>query len=607
MAQLSSETQLTLIATSQKELNVLLLGETGVGKSTFINAFINYLKFDTLNDALSGDMEVLISSKFTTMDKDYEMRTVKIGNNDANEHLENVGSSATQGCQSYKFSLGGDMFVTLIDTPGIGDTRGIEQDMKNFENILKYISCYEDLHGICILLKPNDSRLTIIFRFCIQELLSHLHKNAKDNIVFCFTNSRGTLYRPGDTLPALKEQLRALKQRSGVEIKTNRNTLYCFDSESFRFLAAAKDGIEFDEMDEKSFAESWKRSVDESVRLLEYLSLRKPHKVEDTLTLNEARNRVLHLAKPLALAETLIQTNISLVSDRQKEINSYDESIQDLHKKLYIPQKTVDKVDLGHPRTVCTNCRTQTVNGTVVYNAHCHPHCYLNGVVREVINNSALQQCSAISSDGNCNHCGCSWRTHMHWYYDVKYVYKNVVDQSVQDMIKNKKSFKETKQTALKALQQRRAQLENEQKKITEINVSFAKFLRQSAIATFNDAYADYLDHFIREENIKKNSDRANYDNRIIERLENTKKEYLKKIEVIKKAIESNDPSETPITPSDIAKLEKELYNLKINGETLKTMKDTSFRGQVNTSKHHQKKVKLPPRKPRSGFSRFFY
>ncbi|RHZ82156.1 hypothetical protein Glove_113g10 [Diversispora epigaea] len=594
------------MATSRKEINVLLLGETGVGKSTFINAFINYLKFDTLNDALSGNMEVLITTKFTTMDKDYEMRSVKIGNNDSNEHLENVGSSATQGCQSYKFSLGGDMFVTIIDTPGIGDTRGIEKDMENFENILKYISSYEDLHGICILLKPNDSRLTIIFRFCIQELLSHLHKNAKDNIVFCFTNSRGTLYRPGDTLPALKEQLHALKKRSGVEIKTTKCTMYCFDSESFRFLAAAKDGIEFDEMDEKSFAESWKRSVDESVRLLEYLSLRKPHKVEDTLTLNDARNIVLHLAKPLALAETLIQTNISLVNDRQKEIDNCNESIQELHKKLKIPQKVAEPVDLGYPRTVCTNCRTQNVNGSIVYNAHCHPHCYLNGVTAGIINNSVLQNCSAMSN-GNCTMCGCSWKTHMHNTYDFKFVNRNVVDQSVQGMIKDKKSFQEKKELALKSLQQRRIQLENEQKKITEINVTFAKFLRQSAIATFNDAYADYLDHFIREENVKKNSDRANYDDSIITRLENTKKEYLKKIEVIKKAIESNDPSEPPVTPNDIAKLEKELYNLKINGEALKNMKNLSIRGQTNTSKNHQKKVELPPRKSRSGFSRFFY
>jgi hypothetical protein len=107
-----------------------------------------------------------------------------------------------------------------------------------------------------------------VFKFYIQELLSHLHKNAKENIVFCFTNARSTFYRPGDTLPLLKEQLDDIKSRSNVEIVTDQSTVYCFDNESFRFLAAIKGGLTFADEDEQSFAESWKRSVEESLRLL---------------------------------------------------------------------------------------------------------------------------------------------------------------------------------------------------------------------------------------------------------------------------------------------------------------------------------------------------
>lgn len=71
------------------------------------------------------------------------------------------------------------------------------QDVKNFRNILAQISLYQKIHGICILLKPNDSRLDVVFKYCIGELLTHLHKEAAKNIVFCFTNARATLYRPG--------------------------------------------------------------------------------------------------------------------------------------------------------------------------------------------------------------------------------------------------------------------------------------------------------------------------------------------------------------------------------------------------------------------------
>ena len=36
---------------SERDINVLLLGATGVGKTTFINAFANYIVNDTLQQA----------------------------------------------------------------------------------------------------------------------------------------------------------------------------------------------------------------------------------------------------------------------------------------------------------------------------------------------------------------------------------------------------------------------------------------------------------------------------------------------------------------------------------------------------------------------------
>ena len=149
-------------------------------------------------------------------------------------------------------------------------------------------------------------------------MLLHLHKNAKENIVFCFTNARGTFYRPGDTLPPLKKQLKELEKRSNVEIKVGQNTLYCFDNESFRFLAAIKEpGLLFTDADEHNFSESWKKSMDESLRLIQYFETCSPHVVKDTLSLNNSRNMVILLSKSLAEIGQRIQTNIKLIKSNK--------------------------------------------------------------------------------------------------------------------------------------------------------------------------------------------------------------------------------------------------------------------------------------------------
>lgn len=53
---------------------------------------------------------------------------------------------------------------------------------------------------------------------------------------------------------------------------------------------------------------------------------------------------------------------------------------------------------------------------------------------------------------------------------------------------------------------------------------------------------------------------------------------------------------------SSLTGREKELYNLKLNGETLKNMKDVSMSSQASAFKHEQKNVKLPSNASKSRF-----
>lgn len=245
-------------------INILLLGETGVGKSTFINSIANYLTHDDFKKAEKEDLVKLIPSKSKVQDKHGEYHIIQIGSEDDQNECLDTGMSATQDVKSYVFPIwNGTIKVRLIDTPGIGDVRGIEQDNVNCESILSYIGQLHELHAICYLFKPTNPRITVFFDYCMTQILSRLDKSASKNLIFIFTNTRGTDYGPGDTFPSLQKIIDDIKSRPPhVDIPLNKN-VFCFDNEAFRYLAAVKESIEFNNSIKQRNYESWKRSVEQ--------------------------------------------------------------------------------------------------------------------------------------------------------------------------------------------------------------------------------------------------------------------------------------------------------------------------------------------------------
>ena len=296
---------------SQKAvINVLLLGETGVGKSTFINAFVNYLKFDSLQQAEQGEPVVLIPVSFLiTIGDRFDEFIVNFGNSDSNEDYEHQGQSVTQQCKSYIFDLNDRFRLRLIDTPGIGDTRGIDQDIKNINHILTYINSLSHINAICLLLKPNASRLNIFFRSCIKQLLAYVTPNGYKNIVFCFTNSRATFYAPGDTGPLLHKML---NDEHLNDIPFQKRNTFCFDNESFRYLAAKRCGINFDDYQKGECRDSWTKSVNESVRLLNFIETCEPYNVDEWVSPRKAYLDISMLARPAMETLRLIIFNWKL-------------------------------------------------------------------------------------------------------------------------------------------------------------------------------------------------------------------------------------------------------------------------------------------------------
>ena len=557
---------------SSNDINVLLMGETGVGKSTFINALINYLSYGTLDDALKGELFSLIPASFVVTDnRTYEQKKVSIG--DGSNENQQQGQSSTQACRSYVFTLG-ETNLRIIDTPGIGDTRGIAQDQKNFQNIMAFISNFDHLNGICLLLKPNETRLNVFLRFCIKELLTHLHRSATDNIVFCFTNARSTFYTPGETAPLLKELLKEIKQQTGVDVPFARENTFCFDNESFRFLAASKQVTQFNLGAKEDFAKSWDTSVKQSSDLISRIKQCAPHRVKDTVSLNEVRRLINELTRPIAEIARNIESNIAVAQDRMDECKYADMSIDELRMKLKIPTVDLESVQLAYPRTVCTSTKCTAYvqfqgKVKVDYKTHCHEHCYLQGVAQNVVNNVALTRCSAMAGGNTCTHCGCSWENHMHINYDTKQVNREIINSSVESQIKTKEGMVKALHEHRKILQQRIDDLKGEQATLTSTCVKLSQFLHKNSITPYNDDLIAYVEHLLKQEKEKQGVGANNQGT--IDALQQMIASYQKEMNSYKEMLKQSGTirAGSVLSIDEIYKLISGLYNLKLSGENL--------------------------------------
>ncbi|KWX11206.1 putative nucleoside triphosphate hydrolase superfamily/ P-loop domain protein [Giardia duodenalis assemblage B] len=335
------------------ELSILLIGESGVGKSILINMFALCSRFSELREIPLANMSWPTPVHFAF--DGVEVSTKGVG-------AKILGGSDTQVSQDYRFDYaldGSPIRVCVIDTPGMGDTRGLEKDAENMRNIIKHLSQHRALHGVCFLLKPNDSRFTVFLKYCIEELLKHFHKNILDNVVIGFTHTRGTLYRPGDTLPSLKSYFSS----NGINLPLERETLYCFDSEIVRLitLCSQNAGLITNEMCSVS-AESWHKTREELARMFGYISKLTPHNVKETVDFDVT----------LRVSEELVRKLPELLADLKNEKKEMKEArgyLEDLRKgkqllegRVQVSKRISEDRDLKYLRLRCVACRRTCYN-----------------------------------------------------------------------------------------------------------------------------------------------------------------------------------------------------------------------------------------------------
>ncbi|KAG4073896.1 hypothetical protein HA402_014101 [Bradysia odoriphaga] len=601
-----------------KELTILMLGETGVGKSTFINALVNYLMFENIDDA-AKDLQCLIPTSFSVYDEaTNDMKECVFGEADGNEDVDKT-QSCTQACRCYNFKLG-DVTLKIIDTPGIADCRGVDTDLLNLKNLLKFLSNYKELNAICVLLKPNNAKIGIVFKYSILELLTHLNKSASDNILFLFTNSRGTFYKPGDTAKALRKVLQDIHSKPPhVEIKFEKDNYFCFDSEAFRYLVATSEpnNVAFDDSAHGDFEKSWQRSVTECQRLFTRISNLKPHLVQDTISINDIRTKILNLRKPIALIAENISNEIRMCEKHEKKIEEFTGDIEELEKELYTPALDIKSRLLEHPITVCSHpdcCEKKSCGSTtkVHYKSVCHKPCYLKKSDGNIIGDSGLLDCQAfnkyknvgegnwhdpktfvpdsplpMNSEGlvygydcirvkseNCFTCNHPYQIHLTINYETEIVTRKIRDENKFERIETSLCGIDKRKNQIARIKAKVDVIKEELRFITECSAYFARFLMNNTITPFNDALEDYIKCCIA------NEEKENKDSAVVKGYQDMLDAYNREKETIEKlSKESCDLSSGKIDDKI-----GQLFKLKTYGQVIKHHMDLEAKGEKNKS-----------------------
>ncbi|XP_035847763.1 uncharacterized protein LOC116066775 isoform X1 [Sander lucioperca] len=467
---------LTRITLGEKDPNkinktILLVGETGAGKSTLVNTLVNYAMGVELED-------------------DVWFQIVE-------DETRSQSESQTSDVIMYQiFGFEGKTLpysLTIIDTPGYDSTDGIEQDViisRRLFDLFQSEDGVDEINAVGLVMTASENRLNDRLKYIFDSVISLFGKNMEKNIVALITHSDGV---------TAENVLKALED---ANIKCAKDK----DGEPVHFMFNNHQKTQKTKKNNVALKGAWEVTMNHMGEFADFLIKQSPQKLKTTVEVMKSQirltaciNNLQDRIKEIELKQTEIQQTQAGLKKHEEEMKNNENFTVEVDEPYKVKQRVVREwrwwaLGLNHGGAVCCT----------VCEENCHYPCIL-----------ALyaEQCD-VMKDGRCTVCTgkCPVSVHVkeeqctdcegkcsdeskhvktYWIYVTKTRKVEKTLEDVKEKYEQNKAESESKLSFLETLKKDMEDLQKEQDQLLE--KSFQHVVQLEEIALDVNSLSTYV------------------------------------------------------------------------------------------------------------------